>query len=102
MPGCRWGSRSTSARTPGFLPVGQLVDVDAEPRPVLLGPALSAGDPPPRVLILHEMGHVIGLEHDGDDTANVTVVHNPLYGGMMMRNLTARDVERAVYLYGAP
>jgi len=53
-------------------------------------------------VILHEMGHVIGLEHDGDDTANVTVVHNPLYGGMMKRNLTARDVERAVYLYGAP
>lgn len=52
-------------------------------------------------IALHEMGHVIGLEHDGDDTANTTVVNNPLYGGMMKRNLTARDVQRAVYLYGA-
>ena len=57
MRGCRWGSRSTSARACGFLFVDQLVDIDAQPLPILLGPALGAVDPAPRVLcILQAIG----------------------------------------------
>lgn len=57
-----------------------------------------------QTVMLHELGHVMGLEHDAADTANVTVVNNPVYPGEAgaKRTLTARDIERAVYLYGAP
>lgn len=48
-------------------------------------------------VILHELGHSIGLEHDepGSDA-----VMAPVYTGR--RQLTSRDASRAVALYGPP
>lgn len=49
---------------------------------------------------LHELGHVMGLDHDGDDINRVTVVVNPYVRGENKRTLKQRDIDRAVYLYG--
>lgn len=53
-------------------------------------------------VILHEFGHVLGMDRDLAPGASTTVVANPLLSGQVKRTLTDRDVERAVYLYGAP
>lgn len=49
---------------------------------------------------LHELGHVMGLDHDGDDINRVTVVVKPYVRGENKRTLKQRDIDRAVYLYG--
>lgn len=51
--------------------------------------------------VTHELGHVIGVAHDLDTQQPSDVMYGyNLKGSLATRNLSARDIDRASYLYG--
>ncbi|MBI4041582.1 MAG: matrixin family metalloprotease [Deltaproteobacteria bacterium] len=49
---------------------------------------------------LHELGHVLGLDHDNDISSGVSVMNSTIFVGQQRRTLSPRDIERIQALYG--
>ena len=52
-----------------------------------------------RSIALHELGHVLGLDHDDTTTPQISIMNRSISEGIQ-RGLSARDIQRIQTLYG--
>ncbi len=77
---------------------GQIVDADIFVNPTF---SFGAGDYDFESVVLHEMGHGLGLDHNDNCTASRTVMQSTIGRGVQSRSLLSPEVEGVRYLYPA-